>query len=151
MSLTSQMECNREIKRFFWSNPRRCKGKLIKLSNYYVCNECCRDTKTFKEISKLGKEKRGALSEKPKGKCIEILYPELNGYYTYKLIPTNEWRKKFTIYGKDNKLIGSIEIEDYTDAPFIIHYRGPSCVVRLSNREIMETISINPNEIVFYE
>ena len=145
------MECNRKIKKFFWQKGEKCEGELIKLSNYYVCSVCCSDHKSFKEIADLGKESRGAFSEKPKGKCIEILYPELNGYYTYKIIPTNEWRKKFTIYGKENKLIGSIEIEDYTNASFIIHYNGPSCVVRINKETFVDTLSISPNEIVIHE
>ena len=132
-------------------NKKGCEGELIKLKRYYVCNKCCNDITSYEEISNLVKEKRGALSVKPKGKSLEILHPELNGYYTYDKIPTNEWRKKFTIYGKDNKLMGSIEIEDYTEASFIIHYNGPSCVVRTINKEINETISINPNEVIFYE
>jgi len=132
-------------------NKKGCIGELIKLKSYYVCNKCCNDFISYKEITNIVKEKRGALTIKPKGKSIEILHPELSGFYKYNINNKTEWRKKFTIYGKDNKLIGSIEMEDYRKASFIIHYNGPSCVVHMRGENYIETFSIDPQDIVFYK
>ena len=132
-------------------NKKGCTGKLVKLEKYYVCNICCKDMTSFKEISNIVKEKRGALIKKPKGKCMEILHPELSGFYTYVGVRKNEWRKKYTIYGKDKKLMGSIEFEDYRNADFIVNYNGPCCIAHIKQKDYISTLSILPNEINFYE
>ena len=133
-------------------DDKECGGELIKLKNYYVCTECCKDSISFDVIVQLTKRERGALPEKPKGPSIELLHPEMSGFYTYKISFETEWFTHYTLYGYDGRDKGGLKMEDlYTKADFIIHYKGPYQVVNLINSNGgVDTLSLTPEEIKFY-
>ena len=145
------MKCRKKSRKNLWSSQRECGGDLIKVQSYYVCNKCCKDSVSFDKIIQLTKEERGALSEKPKGSSIELLHPEANGFYTYKISFETEWFTHYTLYGFEGKIKGELKMEDYTEADFILHYNGPHQVVniRTSNGNV-ETLSLKAEEIIFH-
>ena len=130
---------------------KECGGELTKLKNYYVCTECCSDTITFEDIIKTKREAIGALSERPKQTSIELLHPDVSGYYTYKITYQTEYFIHYVLYGKDNKVIGTLQTDDYTDAKWMIGYKGPRNVFFYHRDGTSTGKTLQDGEIKFYK
>lgn len=145
------MKCRKKSRKNLWSSTIECGGDLIKVQSYYVCNKCCKDFISFDEVIQLTKQERGALSEKPKGSSIELLHPEMSGFYTFKISFETEWFTHYTLYGYDGIDKGGLKMEDYTKADFIIHYKGPyQTVTLIDSKGRVDTLSLTPEEIIFH-
>ncbi len=129
---------------------KECGGELIKLKSYYVCTECCSDITTFEEVVSLTQEDRGAYSTKPKHPSIEILHPELSGFYTYEITYETEYFSRYTLYGQQQKVMGSLHMEDYSQAEWVVEYKGPTNVIYSRQQEFHGATSLTRNEIKFY-
>ena len=138
------MEC-RNIR-----DDKECGGVLTKLKNYYVCTDCCSDIITFKEVVELTREERGAYGRLPGEPSIEILHPEMSGYYTYNISFQTEYFTHYSMYGKNNRLMGALHMEDYSNAKWMINYKGPANVFFYHTNGYSTGKTLETGEIKFY-
>ena len=128
---------------------KKCRGSLIKLKEYYVCDICCKDKVTFERVVEIVAAERNVLVEKPNGKSIQLKHPEFAGFYPYKIVRKSKYIKTYELSGKDGTKSGAIVVSDYSKSKSIT-YLGPKYLSHMVVKDYMVTNSVAENDIVFH-
>ena len=128
---------------------KECSGSLVKLKEYYVCNICCKDTVTFKEVIEIAAAERNVLVDKPKGKSIQLKHPEYAGFYPYEIIRKSTYIKTYKLFGIDGSKSGALVVSDYSKSKMIT-YSGPKYLSHMVVRDQIQTASVAIEDIIFH-